>query len=138
VTPETVDDVGETSDEVDTETLRSAFDRDDPALSPAEKETTFRFARDEDRVAFYTTEAGLGRRLIAHPESVLDGVVVRDGDARPTLPPEEVGEGEHVVGVVGTLPVGAFSIKSGSRKSDEHATIVSGRVLDEDEKGGDE
>jgi hypothetical protein len=137
VTAETVDAEDGTSDEVDTEALRSAFDRDDPTLSPAEKETTFRFARDEDRVTFYTTEAGVGRRLIAHPEAVLDGVVVRDGDARPTLPPEEVTAGEHVVGVGGTLPIGAFSIKSEPRKSDRHAPIVSERVLDDEGGGGD-
>lgn len=121
----------ETIPEVDTAALLDAFKRDDPALTPEEKETTLRFSRDEDVATFFTAEAGIGRRLIAHPETVLDGVVIKDGNDRPTKLPEEVGAGEHVVGVRGTIPVGALGVKSSSRKSDRHATVVSDRVLEE-------
>jgi len=128
---EAVADADETNREVDVEVLIDAFERDDPALAPEEKETTLRFARDEDVAAFHTDEAGIGRRLIAHPETVLDGVVIRDGNVRRTRAPSEVEPGEEVVGVRGTIPVGALSIKSTARKSDRHATIVSERVLQE-------
>jgi len=131
MSPETVDDEDGATPDTDTEALVDAFDRDDPELRPEEKETTLRFARDEDVAAFYTAEAGVGRRLIAHPETVLDGVVIKDGRARPTKAPEEVERGEDVVGVRGTIPVGALSVKSTSRKSDSHASIVSDRVLEE-------
>ena len=129
MSPETVDDEDGATPDTDTEALLDAFDRDDPELTPEEKETTLRFARDEDVATFYTAEAGVGRRLIAHPESVLDGVVIKDGRGRPTKAPEEVERGEAVVGVRGTIPVGALQIKSTSRKSDSHASIVSDRVL---------
>jgi hypothetical protein len=121
----------ETAPDVDVATLVDAFARDDPDLTPAEKETTLRFARDEGVASFYTEEAGIGRRLIAHPESVLDGVVIRDGSARPTKAPATVEPGDEVVGVRGTIPVGALAVKSSSRKSGEHAQVVSGRVLEE-------
>jgi hypothetical protein len=125
------DDGGDTTPDTTAEALADAFDRDDPELAPEEKETTLRFARDEDVATFYTAEAGLGRRLIAHPETVLHGVVIKDGRARPTKPPEEVEQGEHVVGVRGTIPLGALSVKSSSRETEQHAAIVSERVLAE-------
>jgi len=128
---ETVDEEDALGDDVDRAALIDAFDADDPRLSPEEKETTLRFARDEDVAHFYTAEAGVGRRLIAHPEAVLDGVVVADGDARPTKPPAEVRPTEHVVGVRGTLPVGALLVKSRLRQTDRHAEIISDRVLEE-------
>ena len=52
--------------------------REDPELTPQEKETTLRFAKDEDRVAIYTDEAGIGRRLLAHPSARIEGVTVVD------------------------------------------------------------
>lgn len=131
MSPENAPDVRDTTPDTDTEALVDAFDRDDPELRPEEKETTLRFARDEDVAAFYTAEAGVGRRLIAHPESVLDGVVIKDGRARPTKALEEVERGEQVVGVRGTIPVGALSVKSSSRKDTGHAAVVSKRVLEE-------
>jgi hypothetical protein len=123
------DDVG---CEVDRKALVDAFARGDPKLAPEEKETTFGFARDEDRVRFFTAEAGVGRRLLSHPATVLDEVVV-EGDAfkRPARDPAEVSADDHVVGVRGTLPVGALQVKSRPRQSDQHSAIVSDRVLDE-------
>jgi hypothetical protein len=117
--------------QIDRETLRLAFDADDPDLRPVEKETVFRFARDQDRVRFFTAEAGIGRRLLAHTHTEIDAVVVRDGPDRPALPPEEVAADDHVVGVRGTLPIGALLIRRDPRKSERHATIVSERVLEE-------
>lgn len=130
MTPDAVNTEGGTADEADTEALRAAFDRDDSQLTPAEKETTFRFARDQDRVEFYTAEAGLGRRLIAHPASVVDGAVVEDEGARPTRAPEDVEPDDQVVGVLGSLPIGALSIKTDTRENDQHAAVVSPRVFD--------
>lgn len=108
-----------------------AFHADDPDLASAEKETVFRFARDQDTISFYTAEAAIGRRLLAHPESEIDGVTIVDGDARPEVDLEDVEEDDHVVGVRGQLPIGALIIKSDSRKSDSHAAVVSERTLDE-------
>jgi len=106
------------------------WERDDPRLAPGEKETTIRFARDEDRAIVHTDEAGLGRRLLAHPDSeVVEVAVLDDGRVRRvTL--DEVERGDEPVGVRVTLPIGALSVRSSSRKSDRHAQVVSDRVLD--------
>jgi len=91
------------------EVLAEAFDADDPHLAPEEKETTIRFCRDEAVAHFYTEEAGLGRRLIAHPESVVEEVIVAEGaTGRPARGPGEVTASDHIVGVRGTLPIGAL------------------------------
>ena len=107
------------------------WERDDPRLAPSEKETTIRFARDEDRAVIHTDEAGLGRRLLAHDDSdVVEVAVLDDGRVRRvTL--DEVERGDEPVGVRATLPIGALSIRSSSRKSDRHAQVVSDRVLDD-------
>lgn len=135
MTPEHVSEDNADEREVDRDALVAAFDREDPRLEPLEKETTFRFARDESVVTFFTAESGVGRRLIAHPEVVLDAVVLMDEDRRPSVDPAEVTADEDIVGVRGTLPVGALSIKASARKSDQHAQIVSNRVFAD---GGDE
>lgn len=111
-----------------------AFGRDDPRLSPAEKETSIRFARDEDRVAIFTAEAGIGRRLLAHPAATIDALIVIDGRrARPAIALDEL-DTEHprpVVGVRGELPIGALVIRRDPRKDSSHAEIVTRRVLEE-------
>jgi hypothetical protein len=61
-------------------------------------------------------------------------VVVRDADTRRSVPPEEVEAGSDIVAVRGTIPVGALSIRSSSRKNDHHAAIVTDRVLQEVDK----
>lgn len=114
--------------------VRAAFHSDDPTLSPSERETTFRFARSEDRVNFYTEEAGVGRRLVSHPASEVEAVTIREGDARPSRPPEEVDEDDHVVAVRGTLPIGALLVRTHPRQADGHAEIVSDRVFEEGEQ----
>jgi len=104
--------------------------RDDPRLAPQEKETTIRFARDEDRAIVHTDEAGLGRRLLAHDDSdVVEVAILDDGRVR-RVALAEVERGDEPVGVRVTLPIGALSVRSSSRKSDRHARVVSDRVLD--------
>ena len=120
-----------TTDGVDREALVESFQHSDPALSAAEKETVFRFARDEARLEFFSAERGVGRRLILHPDAVLDAVVLAVGDARPAKDPAAVQAGADVVGVRGTLPIGALSVLSKPRDSDQHADVVSDRVYDE-------
>lgn len=105
--------------------------REDPALTPQEKETTIRFAKDEDEATIYTREAGLIRRLVAHPESDVSFFnVLVDGDARTTT--ESEWNGAAITGVEVRVPVGALQVKSSSRETTDHAPIVSGRVLNEE------
>jgi hypothetical protein len=108
--------------------------REDPDLAPQEKETTLRFAKDENRVAIYTAEAGIGRRLLAHPRARIEGVTVVDNDVRPTVSVGEV-NGRDIVAVRGSLPVGALKVRRTSRETDEHAPVVSEHVLSRVEEG---
>lgn len=111
-----------------------AFEREDPRLTPPEKETTLRFARDESRVAIFTAERGIGRRLLAHPAASIDALIVIDGEsARPAIALDELDteDPRPVVGVRGELPIGALVVRREPRKDDSHAEIVTDRVLGE-------
>jgi len=116
------------------EVVREAAGRDDPDLHPFEKETTFRFSSPDERVEFYTTEASLIRRLVAHPESEIESVTVREGDLRPTRDLDEVAEDDHVVGLRGSLPIGVLLIKHAPRESAGHANVVTPQVFTEDDE----
>lgn len=109
----------------------AAFEHEDPELTPAERETLFRFSRAGDRVKFYTAERGIGRRLLAHPAATVDEVTLRRSDRhRPAVPLEEVEEGDEVVAVRGTLPIGVLKIRHKTRTGDGHAQVVTENVLD--------
>lgn len=103
---------------------------EDASLSPAEKETTFRFEKTEDIVTGYTAEAGLARRLLAHPHAAITAVTVPDGDARRSVEPKEHVGDTPIVGVRFRAPLGLFSIKSTPRQSGSHADLVTERVLE--------
>lgn len=103
---------------------------EDSDLSPGEKETTFRFDKTGDRVTGYSAEAGITRRLLAHPHVVIEGVTVPDGDARRDVPPGEFSHDAAIVGCRVNAPVGLFSIKSTPRASAGHADLVTHRVLE--------
>lgn len=103
--------------------------REDPDLRPFEKETTVRFAKDDDRATVVTEEAGMTRRLLQHPETSVRWLRVLDGDVRATVDPESYESGA-VVGCYVTVPVGALKIQLSPRASGGHADVVSSRVLE--------
>jgi len=109
------------------------WEREDPRLAPEEKETTIRFAKDEDRAVVHTDEAAIGRRILAHPESRVEEVAVLDGGSERVrrLSVEELPDDPEPVGLRASLPVGALSVRSSARKSRQHSLVVSKRVLDE-------
>jgi hypothetical protein len=93
--------------------------REHPDLTPAEKETTIRFGKDEDRATIYTDEAGVGRRLLAHPRAdVKDVNILEDGGTLPVTPSEVAGR--EIVGVRVSIPVGGS--RSGCRRAQRAAT----------------
>ncbi|MBB6647976.1 hypothetical protein [Halobellus ruber] len=101
--------------------------REHPDLTPAEKETTVRFAKDQDRATVFTAEAGVGRRLLAHPRAdVQDVNVLEDGGTRPVAPSEV--SGRDIVGVRVSIPVGALKVALSARSASGHAEVVSERV----------
>ena len=97
--------------------------REDPDLTPAEKETALRFAKDEDRATVFTAEAGLTRRLLAHAEFAVEEVVLADGSHAPHVEALDASE-DAVVGVRGTLPVGCLKVRASSRSPGGHARMV--------------
>lgn len=114
----------------DADAIAEAWERGDPDLDPAEKETTIRWARDEDTAIVHTDEKGVGRRVIRHDHSTIESVnVLLPDGTRDTLEPEAVGANNEVVGVRVRLPVGAVSIKGTPRANDQHAAVVSDAVL---------
>lgn len=107
------------------------WERDDPRLSPEEKETTIRFAKDEDRATVHTDEAGIGRRLLAHPHTEVEEVTVLADDRVRRVTPDEVNDEHAPVGIRVSVPVGALSVRSSPRKSTQHSAVISNRVLNE-------
>jgi len=107
------------------------WERDDPRLAPEEKETTIRFAKDEDRATVHTDEAGIGRRLLAHPDAEVEELTVLDDDSVRRLTPDEVNDDHAPVGIRASIPIGTLSVRSSPRKSAQHSAVISNRVLDE-------
>ena len=97
---------------------------EDADLLSAEKETTITFAKDDDRARVFTAEAGLMRRLLAHPDAEVSAYALEGGNTTP----DEWG-GETIVGVTSTLPLRYLSVLSEGRSNDQHARIISRRVV---------
>jgi hypothetical protein len=104
--------------------------REDPDLTPQEKETTIRFAKDEEHATVYTAEAGLTRRLLAHPNADVEEVNVLEDGATRNVDPAEV-SGRDIVGVRASVPVGALKVRVSARSAPGHAEVVSEEVLTE-------
>lgn len=114
----------------DADEIADVWQRTDPDLDPAEKETTIRWARDEDTAVIHTDERGVGRRVIRHDHSTIESVnVLLPDGTRDTLAPEAVGANNEVIGVRVRLPIGVLSIKSNPRNDDGHANVVSDAFL---------
>ena len=111
--------------------LVDAWGHEDPELLPCEKETTIRFAKDEDVATIHTDEAGIGRRLLAHPHSTIEEVTIMADGVRRRVSPEEVPPDPRVVSLRCKLPVGALLIKRDVRSSGKHSKIVTKTVLQE-------
>ena len=115
------------SAEVDAEDLAEEVADSSPLMSE-ERETRLLWARGEHDANVETFELSLTRRFLSHPEFTPEYLhVVLDG----TLARVETDEydGSPIIGVSGSLPVGAVSVRGSSRKDTAHAEVVTGRVL---------
>lgn len=105
-------------------------------LLPREKETTIRFGKHDDLARVHTDEAGIARRLLAHPRAALRSANVRHDRGARTVEAVEALRGlsddARVTSVVASVPVSAIQIKSATRDSDHHAHVVARRVLRDD------
>ncbi|MFC6904199.1 hypothetical protein [Halalkalicoccus tibetensis] len=94
--------------------------REDPNLTPEEKEYTFTGLKSENEVQVYSEVAGLMRRLLNHPEFDLQDVRDPNGNR---LQPNEY-KGETITGVRGRLPVGTLKVRESSRSTSNPAAII--------------
>jgi|APHM01.1.fsa_nt_gi hypothetical protein len=100
--------------------------REDPELTPEEKETSFHFTKRDDDVRVFTAEAGLTRRLLSYREFNPDTLLLKDGGEVESVEHVDTAE-DTVVGVLGYIPIGAFKIRSSSRVTSSHAAVLSHR-----------
>ena len=99
--------------------------KEDPDLLPEEKETTFTWAKDEDRAHVFTEEGSITRRLLRYPDFEIESLRVYTEDA----PGKRLGGADYsdgrITGVWGTLPIGSLKILSRSRSDSTHCKIIS-------------
>lgn len=105
-------------------------------LLPREKETTIGFGKHDDRATVHTDEAGLARRLLAHPRAALRSATVHDADGARTVEAVEALRGlsddARVTSVVASVPVSVVLIQLFPRDTAQHADVVTSRALQGD------
>jgi len=103
---------------------------EDSDLTPVEKETNIGFAKCDDYARVYSEEAGIGRRLLKHPEFAATELRVNTDDAWGLrLSPDEWSVG-RITGVKGYMPIGTLKVSARSRSTSSHAEVVSKTVLE--------
>lgn len=102
-------------------------------LLPREKETTVRFGKHDDRAIVHTDEAGLARRLLAHPRAALRfASVEQHADARTVetvAALRGLDDGARVTAVDASVPVGVLKIRRAPRSTDHHAPVITEEVF---------
>lgn len=101
------------------------------------KETSFGWAKGDDRMKVQTAEPALMRRVLSHDDFELDRYATsRSGDkvGERVVEADEYEEQGHdqrkpVWWVQGTMSIGAIYISADPRKSTQHARIISDEVL---------
>jgi hypothetical protein len=99
--------------------------REDPDLIPLEKETSINFTKGDERADVFTSERGLTRRLLTHELFDTDAVLLKDGSTVDSVDSLRTNE-DTIVGVRGTIPIGALKVKATTRSDKSgHARVVS-------------
>jgi hypothetical protein len=126
--PQTVRDTGSRDllDALSTDTTREAFERESRLLWSAEA----------DRVDVHTAERSLMRRFLSHPEFRLRWMEVRRGDrgSRSVEADDLATEwnGEDVLSINGSIPLGCVTVKASPRSTGGHAAVVTRSVLSDE------
>lgn len=117
----------------------AASTKENDKLASKEKETTIGWTKREDRVTVFTANSGFARKLLLHPEFLLDWYETTAPDA-VSLQVDAVEYAEHghdrrkpVYAVRGTLPIGVLNIRKEARKSTGPAAIITGQVYEVDD-----
>jgi hypothetical protein len=110
--------------------------REDPDLTPLEKETSIHFSKGDDDADVFTAERGLTRRLLAHELFTVDTILLKDGSRSDSIQSLDASE-DVVVGVQGTLPIGCLKVRASTRSHKYgHAPVVSTADTVADAGGG--
>jgi hypothetical protein len=106
-------------------------------ITAKERETSIAWSAEDERARILSEEKHVMRRLLAHPEFVLDFYYQSSDDNEwgERVEADEY-DGDHdgrksVFGVSGTVPVTAFSLKTRSPNSGGHARTVTAKWLKE-------
>jgi hypothetical protein len=91
--------------------------REDPKLTPAEKETTIRSANDQDRLYITSEQSSVVRWLRDHPQFTEEGRRVVEGS---------------LVAIDGTLPVGCLLLKGRARKDSTTSGFLGSLEVEQD------
>jgi len=98
--------------------------REDPDLTPAEKEVSVTFTKERGCAVVYAEVAGVTRRLLAHPLFEAETLRVSgEGYHGARVVPDEF-DGGAITGVRGTIPIGTLKVRAASRKSSQWADVV--------------
>jgi len=110
----------------------------DTTREPFERETRIMWAA-ADRAKVHTAERALMNRLLNHPEFELRWFAARRGERgervvktcveRDSETGVEDWDGQPVVSISGTLPIGCVLVRESPRQSGGHANVVTGTVL---------
>ena len=84
--------------------------REDPELTPTEKETMIRFSKTDGMATVYSESGGIMRRLMNHPEADVHPDRTIDGT---------------VVAVRGEVPIGCLKVMANERKNGGQSEVVS-------------
>lgn len=102
--------------------------REDPDLIPEEKETIFRWTRDQSRVHTYTESTALMSSLLLHPTFEVVELRVSDDDRFGVRQLPSTYETGFVTGVEGWLDIGTLKILGSARNSERHSAVISDQV----------
>lgn len=110
---------------IDFESLRTQF-AEDPIREPHEKETALHLEGDATRFTITTFRRTVYEKLLRRPSFEVSHLHVRDDEGQEQTVPSLkgiAGTSLTVIGVVGSIPVGAVNIGT-PRDSNSHARIV--------------
>lgn len=128
---------------INTDNLVNALDNvgECKRLTPAEKETTIRFAKDKDVAHVATEYSSAVKRLLLHPEFTTTELrVCGPGDKHPPFGKRinpVAFDGEAITGVKGTIPIGCLSIRQQSRSTAVRSNVITPSVLENDPRKRD-
>lgn len=104
--------------------LTEAEVREDDSLTPAEKETTIRCARDETVATIHSEISSMVKGFISHPEFQIKEIRICDDDGWGKWISPSDWDGDVIMGIKGNIPIGCLKIKSKSRKNNWHSSVI--------------